>query len=57
MHFWKEKLYPHPCQYIEIILIQGSVCGQLDGQSGKKGAMKKKFYVSPHVILHALPLY
>jgi len=57
MHFWKEKRYPHPCQFIEIILIRGTVYGQLDGQSGKKGAMKKKFYVSPHVILHALPLY
>jgi len=48
MHFWKEKRYPHPCQYIEIILIQGSVCGQLDGQSGKKGSYEKKLLcVSP----------
>jgi hypothetical protein len=41
MHFWKEKHYPHPCQYIELILIRGSVCGQLDGQSGKKGSYEK----------------
>ncbi len=47
MHFWKEKHYPHLCQYIEIILIRGSVCGQLDGQSEKKGSYEKKVLCVP----------